>query len=143
VVSTGSGTARSASGAARARLNCTSAITWHPTACAPRAASATSRSWVATSPASSAASAPSASTGITSTAAGNSAGIDASVGANVATRPMRPPRPALEAARTASSIIASFGFSTGISGHCAATASMHGPNAEQVNRRPCAPLPIA
>ena len=56
---------------------------------------------------------------------------------------MRPPRPPPVATRTASSIIASFGFSTGSSGQRAATASMHGPNAEQVNRMPVAPASIA
>ena len=68
-----------------------------------------------------------------------------SVGAKLATSPIRGRRvPATwRAAATASSIIASFGFSTGIGARSAATASMQGPKAEQVKRMPCAPVPTA
>ena len=48
-------------------------------------------------------------------------------------------RPVVPASATASSIIASFGFSTGIGASSRAQVSMHGPNAEQVNRMPSAP----
>ena len=44
---------------------------------------------------------------------------------------------------TASSIIASFGFSTGIGANRRAHSSMQGPKAEQVNRMPSAPQPAA
>ena len=43
----------------------------------------------------------------------------------------------------ASSIIASFGFRTGIGASSRATASMQGPKAEQVKRMPAAPVPAA
>ncbi|WP_431271106.1 hypothetical protein [Dankookia sp. P2] len=67
------------------------------------------------------------------------------VGAKLATRPIRGRRPpaAARAAATASSIIASFGLSTGIGVRSAATASMQGPKAEQVKRMPFAPVPAA
>ena len=63
-------------------------------------------------------------------------GIESSVGLKVESNPIRPPFPV---AAMASSIIASFGFSTGI-GRSRAQASMHGPKAEQVNRMPSAPV---
>ncbi|MCY1552501.1 hypothetical protein D9M68_888980 [compost metagenome] len=63
--------------------------------------------------------------------------MDTRVGANEAISPTRPP------SSTASSTMASFGLSTGICGRRAATASMQGPNAEQVNRMACAPVPSA
>ena len=47
------------------------------------------------------------------------------------------------ASATAASIIASFGFSTGIGACSAATASMQGPKAEQVKRIASAPVPAA
>ena len=44
---------------------------------------------------------------------------------------------------SASATIASLGLSTGMCGRRSATASMQGPNAEQVNRMACAPVPSA
>ena len=67
----------------------------------------------------------------------NSGGIDTNVGANVAISPSLP-MPAW-----AWVTIASFGFRTGMPGCRAATASMQGPKAEQVNRMPSAPLDTA
>ncbi|MBK6394343.1 MAG: ATP-binding cassette domain-containing protein [Betaproteobacteria bacterium] len=125
--------------AARARLNCESAMTSACIVTARATASAASRSCASPSPRSSAAMAPSTITGTISTSFGNSAGIDASVGANVATSATR--RTPARASATASSIIASLGFSTGLSGQRLATASMHGPNAEHVNRMAAAPVP--
>ena len=63
--------------------------------------------------------------------------MDASVGANVESKPMRPPRAA------ACSIIASLGLSTGIGACARATASMQGPKAEQVNRMASEPVDVA
>ena len=75
--------------------------------------------------------------GTTVMPAGNSGGMDESVAGKVASSPIRVPAP------TASSIIASFGLSTGIGARAAAQASMQGPKAEQVNRMPSAPVPAA
>ena len=61
----------------------------------------------------------------------NSGGIESSVGLKVESNPIRPPFPV---AATASSIIASFGFSTGIGASSRAHASMHGPKAEALKK---------
>jgi len=121
--------------AARARLNWPSRITSQSPSVS--AASADSRSWVAGSPASSAASAPGARQGTISTPGGNSRGMEASVPEKLASRPTR--RPTAQA----SSIAASFGFNTGIGARSRAQASMQGPNAEQENNSPAAPVPAA
>ncbi|MEY9508389.1 hypothetical protein ABIE87_007947 [Bradyrhizobium diazoefficiens] len=68
------------------------------------------------------------------TEAGNSGGIETSVGGKVESRPIRLP------IVTARSIIASFGFSTGIGAWARATASIQGPKAEQVKRIAFAPV---
>ena len=75
--------------------------------------------------------------GTISIVAGNSRGIESSVGAKVESRPIRLP------IVTACSIMASFGLSTGIVACAAATASMQGPKAEQVNRIASAPVAAA
>ena len=70
-------------------------------------------------------------------AAANSAGMLSSVGGKLASKPMRPLGPAR---CTASLIMASFGFRTGMLGSAWAQASMQGPKAEQVKRMPAAPV---
>jgi AcrR family transcriptional regulator len=102
-----------------------------------RDATKSGKARVARSPRSSAASAPSASFGTTCTVAGNSGGIETSVGGKVESRPIRVP------IVTACSIMASLGLSTGIGACARATASMHGPKAEQVNRMASAPVAAA
>ena len=62
------------------------------------------------------------------------------MGAKLAISPTRPVGPA---SATASSIMASFGFNTGIGASSVAQASMQGPKAEHVKRIASAPQPFA
>src|ERR1700733_3317682 len=138
VVSTSLPVAVAIAAAARAKLNCARAMTLQSI---KRVAASTARaSCLSVSPAFRAASAPAASCGtilVEGAAAMNSAGIVSRVGANVASSPIGAP------AEIASSIIASFGFRTGMGARASLQASMHGPNAEQVNRIPFAQVPTA